>query len=70
MFSFRPLKYMQEFFDTDSEIIGFNTLDEFFDRYRFILNNPKIADQIAANGKKRTLKDHTQVIDVIDFWNY
>lgn len=52
-------KYMNEFFDTDSEIIGFNTLDDFFDKYKFALNNPKIASQIAENGKKRTLRDHT-----------
>ena len=50
---------MKEFFDIENEIVGFETLEEFEEKYNFLKNNPKKIEDIALAGQNKTLKYHT-----------
>ena len=52
-------KSMKEFFDIENEIVGFETLEEFEEKYNFLKNNPKKIEDIALAGQNKTLKYHT-----------
>ncbi|NGX28914.1 MAG: hypothetical protein K940chlam1_01102, partial [Candidatus Anoxychlamydiales bacterium] len=46
-------------FEPDKEVIYYSTIDEAIEKAKYLLNNEKIASEIARNGQKRTFKDHT-----------
>jgi len=50
---------MNEIFEEDSEIITYKTMEELLEKYRYLRDNPKIAEQIGKAGQARTLKEHT-----------
>jgi len=52
-------KNIPELFELDKEIVTFNSFDEAMEKIIFLLENEKIATEIAKAGQKRTLKDHT-----------
>ena len=44
---------MKEYFDCENEIIGFDTEEEFFDKIRYLDNNPSKASEISNNAFKK-----------------
>jgi spore maturation protein CgeB len=46
-------KQMKEYFDCENEIIGFDTEEEFFDKIRYLDNNPLKASEISNNAFKK-----------------
>ncbi|EKD28511.1 MAG: hypothetical protein ACD_79C00287G0018 [uncultured bacterium] len=50
---------MKDLFNENSEVVTYSSVDECIEKMNFLLNNEKIRQEIALNGKKRTLKDHT-----------
>jgi spore maturation protein CgeB len=50
------------FFDINKEIICFENRDEMNKKIKFLLNKEKIRSNIAKNGNKRFIKDHTSHI--------
>ena len=49
---------IRELFEPDHEIVTYKTADECREKLKFLLENPKIRQQIAENGQKRCLADH------------
>ena len=50
---------IQELFEPGEEILTYNNKEECIEQLRWALDNPEKAAEIAARGKKRTLKDHS-----------
>lgn len=50
---------MKDLFKDGEEIVGYKTIEEAKEKINFLLNNEKERERIAANGKARTLRDHT-----------
>lgn len=50
---------LAEFFEPDSEVVAFSSVEEASEKIGFLVDNPKAARDIAANGQKRCLRDHT-----------
>lgn len=59
---------LKEFFNVDygsdnaletAEIVTFTDAEDCRKKIDFLLKNPEVADRIAANGRRRTLRDHT-----------
>lgn len=46
---------MKEYFDCENEIIGFDTEEEFFDKIRYLDNNPSKASEISNNAFKKKI---------------
>ena len=46
-------------FEPDLEVITYKTLSEAIDKAKYLLNNPKTAQEIAKAGQKRTLTHYT-----------
>ena len=53
---------IEEYFDVDREIITFETIPELTTKSKFLLENMKVAEKIAANGHKRFLAEHNSKI--------
>ena len=52
-------KNTKDFFKIDKEIVEYKNSDDLISKIRFYLDNEDIRKQIALNGQRRTLKDHT-----------
>ncbi len=50
---------LSSFFEIDSEIVTYNSIEEAIEKAIYLLNNPKVALNIAEAGKKRVELDHT-----------
>lgn len=50
---------IKEYFDPDYEVITYKSKEEALEKVKYLLNNPKEREEIAINGQKRTLKNHT-----------
>lgn len=50
---------LKDLFDLDSEVVVYRNDDEAYEKIKYLLENPKEAEEIAERGMKRTLKDHT-----------
>ena len=50
---------INEYFEPDYEIVTFKSPLEALEKYNFLINNPDKMNNIAKNGQKRTLKEHT-----------
>lgn len=50
---------INSFFDTDTEIVTYNSIEEAIEKAKYLLNNPSVALRIAEAGKKRVGQDHT-----------
>ena len=50
---------INSFFDTDTEIVTYNSIEEALEKAKYLLNNPSVALRIAEAGKKRVGQDHT-----------
>lgn len=48
-----------EIFEIDKEIVTYQTLDEAYDKIKFLLKNDRIRNKIAQAGQKRTLQNYT-----------
>lgn len=46
-------------FEEDKEIIVYRNNNELVEKLKYLLSHPEVAKNIADNGQKRTLKDHT-----------
>ena len=53
------VKSMSEYFENNSEYLGFESYEEFLDRYKSIINNPKNLNKISEAGTKKTLLNFT-----------
>jgi hypothetical protein len=61
---------MRDFFEPDTEVLTYESVDECIEKYRYVLDHEDARRAIAAAGQRRTLKDHTmnqrcQAIDII-----
>jgi spore maturation protein CgeB len=50
---------LNSFFETDTEIVTYNCIEEAVEKAKYLLNNPSVALRIAEAGKKRVALDHT-----------
>jgi len=50
---------LKEFFDTENEIVTFESIEECIEKVNFLLENPEERERIAKNGQLKTLKMHT-----------
>ncbi len=50
---------LRSLFEPDKEIVDFGSADEAAEKIEWLLDNPSMADEIAINGQKRTLSDHS-----------
>ena len=50
---------LQHLFEPDKDAVYYSTIDEAIEKAKYLLENEKICSEIAKNGQKRTLKDHT-----------
>ena len=46
-------------FEPDHEIVTYKSIDEALSKAKFLIDNPKTANEIALAGQKRTFRDHT-----------
>jgi spore maturation protein CgeB len=49
---------IKDYFEADSEIVTYKSTEEILEKVNYLLNNPKEREKIAANGQRRTLRDH------------
>jgi len=52
---------ISDFFDADSEVVTYHTLEEAAEKINYLARNPSITSQIAQAGQKRALSEHTTV---------
>jgi len=52
-------KNLNQLFTEDTEVVSFKNVDDCVEKASWLLKNPKKMQEIAENGQKRTLKDHT-----------
>ena len=52
-------KNINDFFESDKEIVTYNSADECIAKVNWLLSHPNELRQIAVAGQKRTLRDHT-----------
>lgn len=50
---------MKEIFEDGKEVVTYQSIDEAKEKIKYLIDNPNVAKEIAINGQKRTLKDHT-----------
>lgn len=48
-----------ELFDVDREMVVYHSLEEMVEKLKWLLDNPKIAKDIALAGQKKTLEKYT-----------
>lgn len=53
---------MVDLFEPDREVVTYSGFEECLEKYRYLLENEKVASQISVAGQKRTLKDHTSAV--------
>jgi len=51
-------KDLHKYFDIYNEVVTFSSVDECVEKVKYLVNNPQECSKIAANGQKRTLKEH------------
>lgn len=60
---FTDWKYnIEDYFKEDSEIVVYKNTSELLEKLKYLNNNELLKKQIAINGQKRVLKDHTYEI--------
>jgi spore maturation protein CgeB len=52
-------KNITDFFEPDSEVVTYKSVDECIEKVNWLLSHPKELTEIAIAGQKRTLKDNT-----------
>lgn len=52
-------KYINKYFIPDQEIITYKSKEECLEKIKYLLDNPKLTQQITAAGNKRTLENYT-----------
>jgi hypothetical protein len=52
-------KYINRYFTPDKEIITYKSNEECLEKINFLLNNPKLMNEITSAGNKRTLENYT-----------
>ena len=50
---------IENLFEPDQEIVTYKSIDEAVSKAKFLIDNPKTANEIALAGQKRTFRDHT-----------
>jgi spore maturation protein CgeB len=50
---------LSELFEPDREVVTYSSVDECRERMHYLLRNKAAREQIAAQGQKRTLREHT-----------
>lgn len=50
---------MSDLFESDKEVITYSRLQECIDKANYLIENPAVALEIARNGRRRTLADHS-----------
>lgn len=50
---------LDEFFEPDKEVISFSSAAEASEKIGFLIDNPNVAREIAEQGQRRCLRDHT-----------
>jgi hypothetical protein len=53
---------LKEFFDTENEIVTFESVKECIDKIEFLMAHPDEMRRIAANGQRATLERHTVAV--------
>ena len=63
---------LSDFFESDEEVVTYESPEECWEKIKFLLNNPAARDEIAARGQSRTLREHTfserakSVVEIIE----
>jgi spore maturation protein CgeB len=52
-------KNLSELFDPDKEVAAYGSAEECIEKARWLQNHPEECIKISAEGRKRTLRDHT-----------
>ena len=55
---------IKDLFDPDKEVVTYKSKDELLSKIKDIKNNHKIIQEIAQNGQRRTLENHTTSIRI------
>lgn len=63
-------KGLSELFKEDTEIVTYQSKEEALEKARFLMDNPKVANEIAQRGQKKTLSAHTTKNQVAQFVKY
>jgi spore maturation protein CgeB len=50
---------MSDLYEADKEVVIYKNVDEAVEKAKYLMEHPEVAQEIAAAGQKRTLKDHT-----------
>jgi hypothetical protein len=53
---------MSDLYEADKEVVIYKNLDEAIEKAKYLIEHPNVAQEIAAAGQKRTLKDHTTIV--------
>jgi len=48
-----------EIFDIDTEIVAYENIEDAKEKIHYLLNNPKVLDDIAKKGQERTLREYS-----------
>ncbi len=53
---------LKELFEEDYEIITYKSIEEAAEKIKFLINNPKVANEIGLRGQQKTLKKHNSFL--------
>jgi spore maturation protein CgeB len=56
---------LEDYF-TNKEVVTYDSVSDLIEKINYYLNNNEAASQIAAAGRKRTIRDHTYDNRVIE----
>jgi spore maturation protein CgeB len=62
---------LHEYFEIDSEVIGYNGVEEAIEKLSFLNENPKFLERVAVTGQKKCIEEHTtekQIENLIKFF--
>jgi spore maturation protein CgeB len=55
-------KNLKDLFDINNEVITYSSINELIEKINFLKENLNYAENIANNGFKRLIKDHTDIV--------
>jgi spore maturation protein CgeB len=50
---------LREFFEPDREVVTFQSLEECVEKFKYLMENPQVAEAIGLAGQRRTLRDYS-----------
>ena len=53
---------LKELFEDDYEVVTYKNMDEAKEKIKYLIDNPKIANEIGIKGQQKTLKKHPGIV--------